>query len=736
MIKILPTLILAQVFCAGCSRQQVHILPVVSGLDTVSAALEKVAEFRKGDVRTPVVLRLAPGDYTLTESIRITRDHARADWAPLTITAEERTHRPRLLGGTAVKRWTRTRFNGRSDVWTADVSDLSLPTRLSLFFYNGRRMDVARWPNVDPKRPYTSGYAFAMSRTEGPEPWIQHPVDMYQDEIAAAERDRRRWSNPSEGWVIAFPRHNWSNYSIALTNVTSCGVLQLAYPHKRIPDLLHLWDRWSVMGLREELDRPGEWYLDAAAHRLYFLTPDGSDPNGGVATVACIPQMLKVSDGAANVVVESLELTGGEAGVLLENVDDVTVRGCALHDIGYFHDGYGISATGRRLTVADNDIWNIGGHGILIAGPKTERGFADRSGNAVRNNYIHHVGQIYSHGIGVKLDGQGIEVSHNYIHDTPRCGIFGYGRFCDIAYNRIRHVNTINDDTGAIYGGGWIGGQGTTVRYNHISDSIGFMRTWDGKYVFHHQACGIYADEGCGGIEVYGNLIERCHHAAMQLHNGRWLTISNNVFVSNGALPVKAGSGQLLYSTWNNKTNEYFMKVRRTPIAKAYHDLVDKDPRWLTFPSLRQAPDRDDVCFNANGTAMMGNQFVRNIVYYPDQGIGSMLLGQQKIQFETNPFDYNVYWPGQSTNLVQKSGRAMNWNEWRNAGQDIHSKIADPAFVNPAAGDWRLRAGSPAFALGFVDLPYEKMGLVRSRLRPTLPCEAEGLREHPEWLSE
>ena len=70
MIKILPTLILAQVFCAGCSRQQVHILPVVSGLDTVSAALEKVAEFRKGDVRTPVVLRLAPGDYTLTESVK------------------------------------------------------------------------------------------------------------------------------------------------------------------------------------------------------------------------------------------------------------------------------------------------------------------------------------------------------------------------------------------------------------------------------------------------------------------------------------------------------------------------------------------------------------------------------------------------------------------------------------------------------------------------------------------
>ena len=36
---------------------------------------------------------------------------------------------------------------------------------------------------------------------------------------------------------------------------------------------------------------------------------------------------------------------------------------------------------------------------------------------------------------------------------------------------------------------------------------------------------------------------------------------------------------------------------------------------------------------------------------------------------------------------------------------DEHSLAADPMFVNPARGDFSLRAGSPAFSLGFKAIP-------------------------------
>jgi len=35
----------------------------------------------------------------------------------------------------------------------------------------------------------------------------------------------------------------------------------------------------------------------------------------------------------------------------------------------------------------------------------------------------------------------------------------------------------------------------------------------------------------------------------------------------------------------------------------------------------------------------------------------------------------------------------------------------DPLFVDAAHGDYRLKANSPAFALGFQRVPFEKMGL-------------------------
>jgi hypothetical protein len=35
----------------------------------------------------------------------------------------------------------------------------------------------------------------------------------------------------------------------------------------------------------------------------------------------------------------------------------------------------------------------------------------------------------------------------------------------------------------------------------------------------------------------------------------------------------------------------------------------------------------------------------------------------------------------------------------------------DPHFVNPAAGDFRLRNDSPAFKLGFQPIPWERIGL-------------------------
>jgi hypothetical protein len=50
-------------------------------------------------------------------------------------------------------------------------------------------------------------------------------------------------------------------------------------------------------------------------------------------------------------------------------------------------------------------------------------------------------------------------------------------------------------------------------------------------------------------------------------------------------------------------------------------------------------------------------------------------------------------------------------------GLDEHSLTADPQFVNPAAGDYRVRPGSPAETLGFKNFPMDRFGVVSPQLK-------------------
>jgi hypothetical protein len=62
----------------------------------------------------------------------------------------------------------------------------------------------------------------------------------------------------------------------------------------------------------------------------------------------------------------------------------------------------------------------------------------------------------------------------------------------------------------------------------------------------------------------------------------------------------------------------------------------------------------------------------------------------------------------------------------KQSGRDGHSVEADSMFVNPAAGDYRVREGSPALQLGFQNFPMDQFGVEWPKLKriartPELP---------------
>ena len=70
-------------------------------------------------------------------------------------------------------------------------------------------------------------------------------------------------------------------------------------------------------------------------------------------------------------------------------------------------------------------------------------------------------------------------------------------------------------------------------------------------------------------------------------------------------------------------------------------------------------------------------------------------------------FDRNTYWL-LGGGEIRFAGRT--WDQWRQAGMDAHSKIADPRLANPAQGDFRLTPESEPALAGFAPFDLSKVG--------------------------
>lgn len=106
--------------------------------------------------------------------------------------------------------------------------------------------------------------------------------------------------------------------------------------------------------------------------------------------------------------------------------------------------------------------------------------------------------------------------------------------------------------------------------------------------------------------------------------------------------------------------------------------------------------------------------FEQNIVLY-DQGnlLGSNWSGEN---FHLNR---NLYW--REDGEVNFQGASLE--EWQSRGQDIDSRVADPMFVDPRRGDFRLRPGSPALEIGFQPIDVSRVG-------PRDPWRTQSVRRH------
>ena len=149
---------------------------------------------------------------------------------------------------------------------------------------------------------------------------------------------------------------------------------------------------------------------------------------------------------------------------------------------------------------------------------------------------------------------------------------------------------------------------------------------------------GIYPDEGTHDLLIRQNLVYRCQDGALFAHHNRDVTAENNIFALNPRRPDRAG------------------RHRRVRADLPAEPLLLH--RGEGRRGLRRRAHGRDVC----------------------------------------AFDRNLYWNASGKPVLFG---AKSFAEWQATGQDKGSRVADPLFVAPDKGDFRLRPGSPAAEVGF-----------------------------------
>ena len=633
-------------------------------LATPAGARDRLRSLKRaGKVpREGATVLMLPGTYRLKDTFTLS---AADDLSPAPVTYEALVASPKgtvhLTGGQEVRGWktvTDASVLGRLDpaarghVLQADLKAQGItdfgqmtprgfgkpvtPAGLELFFMDAP-MTLARWPNM--------GQWARIAGTAS---------DQGADHLSYQGDRPARWAKAEDAWVYGYWRFDWAD---SYTKITGMDAAHHRIQTAPTGDLMAYTPghRWYALNLLEELDTPGEWYLDRPTGLLYFWPP--SDIKKGHPTVSLTRDLVRL-DGVSHVTLRGLTLETCRG-------DAVTIRG-GTHNL--IDDCVIRNAGDRGATVADttdsgvrgSEVTGTGEGGVTLGGG--DRKTLTPGRNFVLNCRLHDYSRwarTYRPGVGV--DGVGNHVAHNLIYDAPHNAILLGGNDHLIEYNEIHHVCTQTGDSGAFYMGRDWTMRGNVVRFNYFHDLVNETGV-KGEY---HDVMAVYLDDTAAGTVVFGNVCVRAGHA-VEVGGGRDVVVANNIFVD--CLPAVSLDARGL--GWAAKSlapgGDWGMEKR---LAAVPYDGPLYSARY---------PHLADV-LKDNPTAPKYDVIQHNIaVRCPD-------------------------WL-----QIQDKADAL-------PGITIRDNLTgkDPLFVDAAHGNYQLKAGSPAFALGFQRLPFEKMGLER-----------------------
>jgi hypothetical protein len=506
-------------------------------LATLNQARDRVRQWRAGGLTGAVAVTVLPGEYPVTETFALGPEDCGRPGAPVVYRAAE-PGRAVFYGGLRLRDFTPVRdpavrarlpAESRDRVWECDLRALGVthfgelrvrgfgqppsPPTLEVFA-DGAPLTPARWPNegfVRARRVVEPGSA----REERRPSVFEYDSDRHA-----------RWQGVSNIWLFGYFRYLWADAALPVAAIDpQRRTVTTAEPYNYgggMSDQQGLI--YYVFNLLEELDAPGEWYLDRARGRLYLYPP--APPDRVRFEIGLWEQPLAVLRQVAHVRLEGLTFDLARFnGLVLEECEECVLAGCTVSRLA----GNGITLQGGRANrVLGCDVHTLGRRGIEVFGG--DRATLRPGGHVVENCHIHHIGRLdRTYTPAIHLEGVGHRAAHNLMHHAPSSVMRLEGNDHLVEFNDVHTAVFESDDQGAMELFGNPTYRGVVFRYNRFRD-IGKL----GTEPWVHGQAALRFDDAISGMLVYGNLFLRAargNFGAIQINGGRDNLIDNNLFV-------------------------------------------------------------------------------------------------------------------------------------------------------------------------------------------------------------
>jgi GH141 insertion domain/Periplasmic copper-binding protein (NosD) len=627
--------------------------------------------------RVRVVLR--GGTYFLDSPLEFGPEDSGSEDGPV-VYAAAAGERVILSGGRRLERGHWGEVNGHR-AWVVDIPGVKEGRwRFRQLFVSGARRPRTRLPKQGEYRIESlPGYTgdFLRSPTQQ---FVYAPGDIVPT-----------WRNLRDVEIVGITR--WLDNRLPIESVNA-QTRTVAFDRPSLFALL-AGDRpgpYWVENVFEALETPGQWYLDRPRGVLYYLPRSGEVMSSAEIIAPRLAQVVRVV-GRADAPVHDLRFEGLvfahtewqppadyasslQAGievpgaVLFDYAERCAVTGGGIEQIGNYGVEVGVGCT--DIEIARNRIADIGAGGIRIghffswetdgSGRLTDRGARRKAAmpDGPHSRRITVADNEIAHGGRFTPEAVGVFVGDNADNQ--------------VIHNHIHHLYYSGISVGSVQDFGPSQATGNVIEYNHVHHiGQGVLSDLAGIYtcstpgsriaynVVHdvvrrdYGGWGIYPDEGSHDLSIRKNLVYRCQDGALFVHHSRNITAENNIFALNRAAQVERGGIGGFELTCRRNLNYY-------KEGKAVGDYGDEHCGR-------------DVC----------------------------------------AFDHNLYW--------NASGRPASFGkkslaEWQALRQDRNSLVADPLFVDPDQGDFRLRRGSPAARIGFEPWDLSAIGPRRGLTAP------------------